>query len=195
MQSCDNIHVDPIKDISDGAVAKDNAMLRDPEALKLVLYYDDIEICNPLGSKKKKHKLGECICAYTCKCTSEHSNDQLHCVHYMYMLQVLTIVYCYASCNSNVFIVLIGMFYFTFGNTSSLQRSKLSSIHLVAIARTALLKKYSMNKIIQPIVKELKTLVSYKHCQIMTLNIFITGARFRLGRWRHYKGYCGLHIC
>ena len=95
----------------------------------------------------------------------------------MYMLQVLTIVYC---CNSNVFIVLIGMFYFTFGN-KFFERSKLFNIHLVVTARTALLKKYSMNKIIQPIVKELKILVSYKHRQIMTLNIFITGEGLDLG--------------
>ena len=29
-----------------------------PNALQLILYYDDLEVCNPLGSKSKVHKLG-----------------------------------------------------------------------------------------------------------------------------------------
>lgn len=31
------------------------------EALQILFYYDDLEVCNPLGSKKKKHKLGNRI--------------------------------------------------------------------------------------------------------------------------------------
>ena len=30
----------------------------DPCALQIMLYYDELEVCNPLGSKAKKHKLG-----------------------------------------------------------------------------------------------------------------------------------------
>ena len=30
----------------------------DPTALQIQLYYDELEVCNPLGSKAKKHKLG-----------------------------------------------------------------------------------------------------------------------------------------
>lgn len=30
----------------------------DHTALQIFLYFDDFEICNPLGSKSKKHKLG-----------------------------------------------------------------------------------------------------------------------------------------
>ena len=29
----------------------------DPTALQIMLYYDDLEICNPIGSRAKKHKL------------------------------------------------------------------------------------------------------------------------------------------
>lgn len=29
-----------------------------PDALQLQLFYDDMEVVNPLGSKTKKHKLG-----------------------------------------------------------------------------------------------------------------------------------------
>ena len=31
---------------------------RDPTALQLFLYYDEVELTNPLGSKTGKHKLG-----------------------------------------------------------------------------------------------------------------------------------------
>lgn len=30
------------------------------DALQILLYYDEVEICNPLGSKVKVHKLGKC---------------------------------------------------------------------------------------------------------------------------------------
>lgn len=29
-----------------------------PKALQINFYYDDVEVCNPLGSKRKIHKLG-----------------------------------------------------------------------------------------------------------------------------------------
>ena len=35
----------------------------DPVALQLILYYDELELCNPLGSRRKKHKIGmSCTC-------------------------------------------------------------------------------------------------------------------------------------
>ena len=42
----------------------------DPVALQLILYYDELELCNPLGSRRKKHKIGiqyvhVCIIMYT----------------------------------------------------------------------------------------------------------------------------------
>ena len=30
----------------------------DPYALQLLLYFDELEVCNPLGSRPNKHKLG-----------------------------------------------------------------------------------------------------------------------------------------
>lgn len=30
----------------------------DPCALQLLLYFDELEVCNPLGSRANKHKLG-----------------------------------------------------------------------------------------------------------------------------------------
>lgn len=31
---------------------------KDGKALQIVLYYDELELCNPLGSRRKKHKIG-----------------------------------------------------------------------------------------------------------------------------------------
>ena len=30
------------------------------DALQLLFYFDELEVCNPLGSKTKVHKLGKC---------------------------------------------------------------------------------------------------------------------------------------
>jgi hypothetical protein len=32
---------------------------RDPQALQIILYYDEVEVVNPLGSKTSKHKVGK----------------------------------------------------------------------------------------------------------------------------------------
>lgn len=46
-------------DFCDGEQFKEHSLLKDdPTALQICLYYDDLEICNALGSKTKKHKLG-----------------------------------------------------------------------------------------------------------------------------------------
>ena len=34
----------------------------DNSALQLILYYDELELCNPLGSRRKKHKIGSYVC-------------------------------------------------------------------------------------------------------------------------------------
>ena len=45
-------------DISDGSAIRSDRLLSVPQSLKVMLYYDDLEVCNPLGSSKKIHKLG-----------------------------------------------------------------------------------------------------------------------------------------
>ena len=45
-------------DITDGTVFVNNTLFKEePNSLRLVLYQDAFEICNPLGSSKKKHKI------------------------------------------------------------------------------------------------------------------------------------------
>ena len=46
-------------DYCDGELFASSSLFKeDPCALQIQLYYDELEICNPLGSKAKKHKLG-----------------------------------------------------------------------------------------------------------------------------------------
>ena len=49
-----------IGDYCDGELFRTHPHLQQyPDSLVLVAYYDDIEICNPLGSHAGVHKLGE----------------------------------------------------------------------------------------------------------------------------------------
>ena len=52
--SDDNVY----RDYHDGSFVKNHPILSDPRALAIVLYYDELEVANPLGSFAKKHKLG-----------------------------------------------------------------------------------------------------------------------------------------
>lgn len=43
----------------DGQLYKDHPLFGvDDKSLQLILYYDDVEVVNPLGSYRGKHKLG-----------------------------------------------------------------------------------------------------------------------------------------
>ena len=46
-------------DFIDGAVFSNHEVFSsDAQALQIILYYDELELCNPLGSRRKKHKIG-----------------------------------------------------------------------------------------------------------------------------------------
>lgn len=48
-----------INDVCDGQVFQSHPLFTAyPQALQIILYYDDLEICNPLGASVKKHKIG-----------------------------------------------------------------------------------------------------------------------------------------
>ena len=50
-----------LSDFCDGSNFKSHPLLSSDTnnpALEIMLYYDDVEVCNPLGSRAKKHKLG-----------------------------------------------------------------------------------------------------------------------------------------
>lgn len=53
---CDEL----ISDYCDGSSIREHGLFSDDNKhLQIILYYDDVEMCNPLGSKVKKHKLGK----------------------------------------------------------------------------------------------------------------------------------------
>ena len=42
-----------------GQLAKENKVLKEhPDALRLILYYDDLEVCSPLKYRAGKQKVG-----------------------------------------------------------------------------------------------------------------------------------------
>lgn len=93
----------------DGNYVKSHPIFKDDkQALMIIVYYDDVEIANPLGSKCKVHKLG--------------------------------------------------LFYWTLGNIYSEYRSTLKAINLLAVAKTVLIRKYGVNKILEQFVQEMKLL-------------------------------------
>ena len=50
---------DMLTDYCDGSLFKSHPIFStDPKALQIIAYYDELEICNPLGTRTKKHKLG-----------------------------------------------------------------------------------------------------------------------------------------
>ena len=54
------IHNDElIEDYCDGVLFKQHPLFsRDPHALQVIAYFDELEVCNPLGTHVKRHKVG-----------------------------------------------------------------------------------------------------------------------------------------
>lgn len=49
-----------IADFCDGDVCANHPLFySDPKAIQIFLYYDDVAVVNPLGSKTSKHKFGK----------------------------------------------------------------------------------------------------------------------------------------
>ena len=50
------------EDFCDSIQAKTHPLFgNDKTALQLLLFYDESEVCNPIGSSRKKHKIGKFI--------------------------------------------------------------------------------------------------------------------------------------
>jgi len=94
-------------DFNDGSLMSEHELFScDPRSLKIILYYDDLEITNE--RTRRKHKLA--------------------------------------------------MFYYQLANIYSEYRSKLKSIHLVAIVEQKYLKKYGVHRILKPFIDDLQVL-------------------------------------
>ena len=100
----------------------------DVHALQIFLYFDEVELCNPLGSSRKIHKLGM------------YAMNWLYCDILVYSLYF------------------IGCFYFTIGNIHQKFRSTLKSIQLLALAKNEDIRKYGMSCILKSIVDDIAKL-------------------------------------
>ena len=111
-------------------------------SLEVLLYYDDVEVCNPLGSRAKKHKLG--TNTHLMINDSVHVYNQALIVYYLCMLLRL----CFFS----------ALFYYMLGNISPKYRSTLRCIQLLAIVKSSILQQYGPDKILEPFMDDIKSL-------------------------------------
>ncbi|XP_046848509.1 uncharacterized protein LOC124442042 isoform X2 [Xenia sp. Carnegie-2017] len=102
-------HDDVIEDVCDGQYFKTHPLFsKDSTALQIMLYYDELEIANALGSKTGKHKLG--------------------------------------------------VVYYTTGNIDPRYRSQCDNIHLLLMATVPIIKKYSIDILLEPFMNGLEYL-------------------------------------
>ena len=121
--SCDGV----MRDISDGNFVRQHPVFsQQSDALQFLLYYDDIEVCNPLGAKAGKHKLG---------------NNFDYVNNYDFKYELYT-----HSC--------IGVFYYLLGNIRPAFRSSLQAMQLVTIARASDIHNYGCDSLLQPFVEK-----------------------------------------
>ena len=107
----------------------------DSNALQLILYFDEVEPFNTLGSAAGKHKLGNNIINFA------YMNVTMH----MHMYACL-------------FSFGIGLFYYTKGNLRPELRSTHRAIQLVACVTSPCLKRYGFESILKPFIEDVKTL-------------------------------------
>ena len=66
MISHQNLSASLLSDFCDGSYYKAHTLFNGREpTLQIFLYFDELEVCNPLGSKRIKHKIGKlshCMC-------------------------------------------------------------------------------------------------------------------------------------
>ena len=131
-QTCTDI----MSDYCDGKIYKAHPLFStDPVALQLILY-DELELCNPFGSRCKKHKIDTCILVY------------LH----------------MSACLLMMHIIHAGAFYYLLGNVSPHFRSKIHHIQLLLLAKYALVAEFGIDQILEPIVEDIKKLESVYTC-------------------------------
>ena len=127
-----------LKDYCDGKCFHEHPLFSaDPVALQLILYYDEVELCNALGSRRKKHKIGLLFVL--------HSSP------------FITIV---SKCTMVVVCDFTGAFYYLLGNISPHFRSKIHNIQLLLLANSSSVAEYGIDHIIKPIVEDIKKLES-----------------------------------
>jgi len=104
-------------DVCDGSIFQDDEYFsQNPHAIGLILYHDELELCNPLSSKAGN------------PLSSKAGNHKLD------------------------------MYYYTLTNIPPKYRSKRSAVRLIAIVNAKYVKKYKINKVMSPLLRDLKEL-------------------------------------
>ena len=102
-------------------------------SLEILAYYDDVEVCNPLGSRAEKHKLGK-------------SYVKIH-VH----------VHVYDYFNT------AALFYYTLGNIPPKYRSTIRCIQLFAVVKSHVLQQYGADAILETFMDGIRSLEEVKY--------------------------------
>ena len=95
-----------------------------------MVYYDDIEVANALGSKAGVHKLGMFLLI---PCVDMYNS------YTQYSIVVISVLLCRD-------------FLLRLGNIRPIYRSSLRAIQLISVARTADIRRYDFNALLQPFI-------------------------------------------
>ena len=127
---------DVYRDFCDGNFVKSHPVLQQQgkeTVIQLAFYFDELEVANPLGSKRGKHKLGQSL--------MQKGYPLLYTLHTL--------------------VINSGVFYWMILNIHPAYRSTLHSIQLLAVVKSTILKKYKVDSVLKPVVDDLKALAQY----------------------------------
>lgn len=86
---------------------------------------------------------------------------------FCYLCGILILLYIHYVLNS------IALFYYTLGNLSPKYRSSLRSIQLLIAVKSNLLVKYGADKILEPVLEEIKQLESVSFIRAEHIEVYI----------------------
>lgn len=144
----------------------------------ILLYNDDIEICNPLGSHRSVHKMSKwCLWTkttlHTCTCSTSaihycHGVHELNAFffvltqHSSNLVPVWTGYALFPSCQKALLTLCLfvasGMFYYLLANISPQYRSQIKAIQLVCVAPSSAVTNHGVDAILEPFVEDVKKL-------------------------------------
>ena len=158
-----------MQDYCDSPSFKEHPLFRDyPNALQIQLYYDDVEVVNPLGGNTKVHKLGKQ------HGTKAHVACNPHpCTIYPYTCSSLTC----ASPSGKILtgacplLFQTGLFYYTLGNLPPKFRSRLQAIHLLMVVKVQHIQLYGIDEVLAPVIDDLKTLEKVRGTCMVIVNV------------------------
>ena len=137
-----------LEDFCDGTLFKSHELFsQKPLALQLIIYYDDVEVCNPLGSYRGVHKLGKLDFVVVVMQTNLLTVQ----THLMWLLN-----HCSASTNIRYYTYNIfpALFYYMLGNLQPKFRSTLRSIRMIAAVTSSNLQHYGYERVLEPFIND-----------------------------------------